>query len=279
MNLTSEKPLVMGILNVTPDSFSDGGQHNKPEQAINRAIEMAKQGANIIDIGGESTRPGAEEVSTQEQLNRVIPVIKGIRNLSIKDIIISIDTTDYQVAKQAIEAGANWINDISAGEDSEHGANQMIALAADQDCPIILMHRQGKSDRMQDNPIYDDVCKEVKEYLQERAQLALDSGVKKTNIIIDPGIGFGKTLKHNLALLSDLKTLVSLGFPVLLGTSRKRFLGEIIGEDEPIQRVTATCVTTALGVQAGVNIFRVHDIEENKQAMDVAWAISSMKCI
>jgi dihydropteroate synthase len=274
-------PMIMGILNVTPDSFSDGGQHNTPKQAIKRAIEMANQGASIIDIGGESTRPGAKEVSAEEQLERVIPVIEGIRKSSIKNIIISIDTTDYQVAKKALEAGANWINDISAGEESLSTADgsltadgsAMIALAAKQNCPIILMHRQGKSDRMQNNPTYDDVCKEVKEYLLERAQFALDSGVNRDNIILDPGIGFGKNLEHNLALLADLESLVSLGFSVLLGTSRKRFLGEIIGEDDPVQRIAATCATTALGVQSGVNIFRVHDVIENKQAMDVAWAI------
>lgn len=265
----------MGILNVTPDSFSDGGQHNKPVSAINRAIEMFKQGASIVDIGGESTRPGAKEVTTQEQLDRVIPVIEGIRKSSIKDVIISIDTTDYHVAEQALKAGANWINDISAGEDSESGSDQMIALAKANTCPIILMHRKGKSDRMQDNPTYDDVCLEVKAYLQERAQLALNAGVKKENIILDPGIGFGKTLDHNLNLLADLESLVSLGFSILLGTSRKRFLGEILGEDDPIQRVAATCATTALGVQAGVQIFRVHDVIENKQAMDVAWAIQN----
>ena len=194
------------------------------------------------------------------------------------------------MAKRALEAGANWINDISAGEDScladgsslangssslADGSNQMISLAATKNCPIILMHRQGKSDRMQDNPTYDDVCLEVREYLQERAQLALDTGVKKENIILDPGIGFGKTLKHNLKLLADLGSLVSLGFPVLLGTSRKRFLGEILGEDDPMKRITATCATTALGVRAGVNIFRVHDVVENKETMDIAWAIQN----
>ena len=275
MTLSIKSPLIMGILNVTPDSFSDGGQHNKPVSAINRAIEMFRQGASIIDVGGESTRPGAKEVTTQEQLDRVIPIIEGIRNSSIKDVIISIDTTDYHVAEQALKAGANWINDISAGEDSEGGSDQMIALAETNKCPIILMHRQGKSDRMQDNPTYDDVCLEVKEYLQERAQLALSAGVKKENIILDPGIGFGKTLVHNLRLLANLGSLVSLGFPILLGASRKRFLGEILGEEDPMQRVTATCATTALGIQAGVQIFRVHDVIENKQTMDVAWAIQN----
>ncbi len=280
--------MIMGILNITPDSFSDGGRHNKPEQAINRAIEMVGQGANIIDVGGESTRPGAKEVSTQEQLDRVIPVIEGIRKSSIKDVLISIDTTGYQVAKQALEAGANWINDISAGEESStdkksstnNNLKSMIELAATKNSPIILMHRQGKSDRMQQNPSYDDVCLEVKEYLQQRAQLALDTGMKKQNIILDPGIGFGKNLNHNLKLLADLESLVALGYQVLLGTSRKRFLGEIFvggakGENDPMQRVAGTCATTALGVQAGVRIFRVHDVIENKQAMDVAWAIKN----
>ncbi len=272
--------MLMGILNVTPDSFSDGGQHNRPKQAIARAIEMINQGADIIDIGGESTRPGAKEVSAQEQIDRVIPVINGIRDSqdnNAKHIIISIDTTDYHVAKQALEAGANWINDISAGEDSAGNAEQMIKLAADKNAPIILMHRQGKSDRMQDNPRYDDVCLEVKNYLQARAQLALDAGVAKENIILDPGIGFGKLLGHNLALLADLEALVALGYPVLLGTSRKRFLGDLLAQDDPKDRVIGTCATTALGVQAGVQIFRVHDVIENKQAMDVAWAIKKNK--
>ncbi len=271
----SPAPMIMGILNVTPDSFSDGGQHFKPDHAIARAVEMVKQGASIIDIGGESTRPGAQTVSTQEQLNRIIPVIDGIRKSSAKDILISIDTTDFQVAKESLKAGANWINDVSAGEDSQaDGSEKMMELAASHNAPIVLMHRQGKSDRMQKNPSYDDVCVEVKDYLQARAKLALEVGVKRENIILDPGIGFGKLLEHNLALLAGLESLVSLGFPILLGTSRKRFLGEILNEDDPLKRVAGTCATTALGVQAGVQFFRLHDVTENKQAMDVAWAIA-----
>jgi len=275
MNANIQPPILMGILNVTPDSFSDGGQHDDPIFAVNRAIEMFKQGASIIDIGGESTRPSAKNVSTQEQIDRVIPVIAGIRKSSIKNVLISIDTTDYAVAKQAIEAGANWINDISAGEDTDGNRKNMIALSAEKNIPIVLMHRQGKSDRMQENPSYSDVCIEVKEYLQARAQFALDSGVNKENIILDPGIGFGKLLEHNLQLLANLESLVSLGFPILLGTSRKQFLGTIMNEDDPSQRAVGTCATTALGVQAGVQIFRVHDVIENKQAMNVAWAIKT----
>lgn len=257
----------MGILNVTPDSFSDGGKHNKPEQAVKRATQMLQQGADIIDIGGESTRPGAETVSTDEQINRVIPVIEGLRLQT--QALISIDTTNIAVAKAALDAGANWINDISAGEDDD----RILTLAADRNAPIVLMHRQGKSATMQDNPYYEDVCAEVKEYLQSRALVAMEHGIPRDNIIVDPGIGFGKMLAHNLQLLSDLSSLVSIGYPVLLGTSRKRFLGEICQEDDPEKRVAATCATTALGVQAGVQIYRVHDVPENKQAMDVAWEI------
>jgi dihydropteroate synthase len=259
----------MGILNVTPDSFSDGGQFNTPDAAIQRAIEMYEQGADIIDIGGESTRPGAQEISTEEQIRRVIPVIEGIRKKNKQ--IISVDTTDVLVAKVALEAGANWINDISAGEASE----SMLELAAEQNAPIILMHRRGKSDRMQDNPEYDDVCREVKNYLQNRAEIALKAGIPKEHIIIDPGIGFGKTMAHNLSLLADLESLLELGYSVLLGTSRKRFLGEITHQKDPAKRVAATCATTVLGVNAGVQIFRVHDVVENKNAMDVAWSIKN----
>ncbi|MCL4110489.1 UNVERIFIED_CONTAM: hypothetical protein GTU68_022371 [Idotea baltica] len=252
----------MGILNVTPDSFSDGGRHNKPKAAIKRAFEMQKQGADIIDIGGESTRPGAETISADQQISRVIPVIEGIRKQD-QEIVISVDTTSNYVAEVALDAGANWINDISAG------------LAAKKNAPIVLMHRQGKSKTMQDAPYYDDVCKEVHEYLIERAELALHTGIAKENIMLDPGIGFGKTTEHNLMLLNNLESLVSLGYPILLGTSRKRFLGEITGEDNPENRVASTCATTALGVNAGFQIFRVHDVKENKQAMDIAWAIKN----
>ncbi len=270
----------MGVLNVTPDSFSDGGQHYKPEVAIKRAIQMREEGAAIIDVGGESTRPGAEQVSDDEQITRVVPVIKGIRQLD-KDITISVDTTSNRVAEVAIDAGANWINDISAGEDSINadGSEEILRLAADKKVPIVLMHRQGKSKTMQDAPYYDDVCAEVKQYLKERAELALKTGISKDNIILDPGIGFGKLLEHNLAILADLESLVGLGYPILLGTSRKRFIGEIIGEkkgeENPEKRVAGTCATTALGVQAGVQIFRVHDVIENKQALDVAFQIKS----
>jgi len=230
---------------------------------------MRDQGADIIDVGGESTRPGAKEISAGEQISRVVPVIEGIRKQD-KQLLISVDTSLQEVAKAALEAGANWINDISAGEDS---TDRMMTLAAEKDAHIVLMHRRGKSDRMQDNPVYQDVLQEVSDYLLERAQLALKASVKKEHIILDPGIGFGKLLDHNLSLLAGLPSLLKLGFPVLLGTSRKRFLGEVTGEDDPERRVASTCATTALGVAAGVQIFRVHDVIENRQAADVAWQV------
>lgn len=261
----------MGILNVTPDSFSDGGEYNRPSAAVERAFAMQQQGADIIDIGGESTRPGADEVSAAEQIARVIPVIDGIRARD-KHLLISVDTTSNKVADAALKAGANWINDISAGEDSK----EILQLAAKHQAPIVLMHRQGKSKTMQDAPYYDDVCQEVCAYLNERAMLAQSVGVAKNNIILDPGIGFGKTTVHNLLLLQNLPTIVQLGYPVMLGTSRKRFLGEIIDEKIPSKRAVATSATTALGVAAGVTIFRVHDISENKQALDIAMAIKNV---
>ncbi len=287
MILNKQRPLIMGILNVTPDSFSDGGKYNTPALAIERASQMLRQGADIIDIGGESTRPGAEPVPAEEQIKRVIPAIKGIRQQLSNEITISVDTTSYEVVVAALEAGANWINDISAGEDArdeidcndaileDNSRERMLTLAAERNVPIVLMHRKGKSSTMQDAPSYQNVVQEVENYLKDRASLALEMGVSKENIIIDPGIGFGKLLPHNLSLLANLDTLVKLGFPVLLGASRKRFIAEICGIDDAEQRVAGTCATTALGVDQGVKIFRVHDIEENRQAADIAWRIKN----
>lgn len=263
------RPLIMGILNITPDSFSDGGQYNTPDLALTHALEMIEKGADIIDIGGESTRPSAKIVSEKQQLQRVIPVIKHLRKNISNQVIISIDTTNIKVAKAALEAGADWINDVSAAEDSP----KMLALAAEKQCPIVLMHRQGISATMQDQPQYSDVSQEVVSYLQQRAQVALNTGVKANNIIIDPGIGFGKTFKHNIILMADLRALVDLGYQVLLGTSRKRFLSEICQQPSSSQLAAATCATTTLGVMAGVHLFRVHDVLENRQAADVTWEI------
>ena len=257
-----DKPLIMGILNITPDSFSDGGKYTSIDDAIQQVERMLAEGVDIIDIGGESTRPGSDSVTAIDQIQRVIPVITAIRQQLKSDILISIDTTSSAVAKAALEAGANIINDVSAGQDDA----AILALAAQTGVPIILMHSQGTPKTMQDNPYYEDVVQEVIDALKKRINAALKAGIKKENIALDPGIGFGKRKQDNLDLLAHLDALVALGYPVLLGTSRKRFMGTLCDVTEPSELVTATAVTTALGVMAGVRIFRVHDVKENRQA-------------
>lgn len=266
--LDLDRPKIMGILNVTPDSFSDGGQYTDVAAAIRQAQSMLADGADIIDIGGESTRPGSEPVAADEQIRRVVPVIQAIRQLDA-EVTISIDTTLAKVAEAAIAAGANLINDVSAGL----GDPAMLDFAAAAKLPIILMHMQGTPKTMQDNPCYQDVVAEVKNALQQRIAAALAAGIAAHNIAIDPGIGFGKRKQDNLELLAHLPQLLALGYPMLLGTSRKRFMGSICNVERPEDLVTATAVTTALGVMAGVQMFRVHDVKANRQAADVAWAI------
>jgi len=264
----NDEPQIMGILNVTPDSFSDGGLHANIYAALLQAEKMLAEGANIIDVGGESTRPGSEPVSEQEQINRVLPVIQALHQTD-PTLCISIDTTRKAVAEVACKAGASMINDISAGIADP----DMLDMVANNAWPIILMHMQGTPKTMQENPFYIDVVSEVISALQQRIYAALKAGVKPENIAIDPGIGFGKRKQDNLELLAHLKRFVDLGYPVLLGTSRKRFMGGILNVTEPSELVTATAVTTALGVMAGVQMFRVHDVKANRQAADVAWAI------
>lgn len=268
-----EKPVIMGILNVTPDSFSDGGQFSGVNAALKQASKMIVEGADIIDVGGESTRPNAVQVDIDEQIRRVVPVIEGIREKVSVDIPISIDTTQSEVAEAALDAGANIINDIAAARDDE----AILSLAAERDVPIILMHMQGTPQNMQDNPGYQVVTDEVLAFLEQRIQIAVKAGIKKGNIVIDPGIGFGKRKQDNFDLLANLQYFVGTGFPVLLGTSRKGFLGKICDITEPAELATATAVTTALGVMAGVQIFRVHDILENRQAADIAWTIKQLQ--
>jgi dihydropteroate synthase len=259
----------VGILNVTPDSFSDGGQYQNIDAAVNHALQMVEQGADIIDVGGESTRPGSQRIQADEQIKRVLPVIQALKRKIPEKVLISIDTTLTETAIAALDAGASIINDISAGRDDPG----IFQLAAQKQCPYILMHMQGSPGNMQDNPVYGDVVEEIRSFLIERAQVATNEGIKKENIIIDPGIGFGKTKEHNLQLMASLHRFVDTGFPVLLGTSRKRFMGSICAGVTPDQLIGATCATTALGVAAGVKIFRVHDVRENRQAADMAWTI------
>ncbi len=258
--------VVMGILNVTPDSFSDGGEFFETDAAIKRGIEMAAEGAAIIDIGAESTRPGAEIVSTQEQIKRAIPIIKALAK-KVK-VPISIDTYNYEVAKAALDAGAAIINDITALKEE-----RMAKLAAKEKVPVVLMHMRGTPATMQKEPKYKDVVAEILEFLLERAEYAQKMGILKERIFIDPGIGFGKTLEHNILLLRNIDKFVATGYRVLVGTSRKAFLGKLTGKEKSAGRIFGTAATVALCATAGVSIVRVHDVA---QMVDVVKVVNTI---
>ena len=248
--------LVMGILNITPDSFADGGKYNNFESAIRRGQEMIAEGVDIIDIGGESTKPGAERITLDEELDRVIPVIRELSQLGIK---ISIDTMRSEVARKAIDAGASIINDVSGGlADPE-----MLTTAASLELPYIAMHWRGHSKDMNSQAVYKDVVSEVIEELQERITASLDAGIKKDNLIIDPGIGFAKDADHNWAIIDSISTFVDLGYPVLVGASRKRFLGG----DNPDLREAATIALTQRLSTTGIWAIRVHSVKPHKEVM------------
>jgi len=270
MNITHcSGPLIMGILNVTPDSFSDGGQYNNLQAAVNQGKQMIDEGADIIDIGGESTHPGSDRVDVEKQIERVVHIINAISETKPEHVKLSIDTTRSKVAEAALDAGAQVVNDISGGNDDP----EIIALCAEKGCPYIIMHMLGRPETMQNDPKYDDVVSEIKSFLEGRIEQCIKANISENNIIIDPGIGFGKTREHNWTLLKNLKSFVDTGHTVLLGTSRKRFMGTVCTVNTPSELIGATTATTALGVQAGVKIFRVHDVKPNRQAADVAWAI------
>ena len=261
-------PVLMGVLNVTPDSFSDGGEFIGVEPAVAQAEKMFDEGAQVIDVGGESTRPGSDPVSPEEELRRVLPVIEGMVSAR-PDSIVSIDTYRSSVAEAALDAGARAVNDVTALGDP-----RMAGLMAERGCPIILMHMLGEPKSMQQHPRYeDDVVREVRDFLAERAQQAIRAGVELENIILDPGIGFGKTPEHNLRLLKRLDSLVELGFPVLVGVSRKSFLGKITGSEDPKSRLFGTVAANVLAYERGASLFRVHDVRANKEALAVAAAI------
>ena len=260
--------LVMGVLNVTPDSFSDGGRFLDTDKAIEHGLKMAAEGAAIIDMGAESTRPGAKSVTVDEQIRRVVPVIEALCK-RIK-IPISIDTNRSKVADAALQAGAAIINDITALSDERMGE-----LAANKKVPVILMHMQGTPATMQVEPKYEDVVGEVLQFLLERAQRAEQFGIPKERIFIDPGIGFGKTLEHNLELLKNIDKFVSTGYRVLVGASRKCFIGKITNKEKPSDRIFGTAASVSLCVAAGVSIVRVHDIAEMIDVVKVAHAILS----
>jgi dihydropteroate synthase len=255
----------MGVLNVTPDSFSDGGEWFDHAAAVARGHELVAQGAEIVDVGGESTRPGAEPVAEAEELERVVPVIAALRSAGAQ---LSIDTSKAAVARAALEAGATFVNDVTA----LRGDPAMAALVAEAGCDVCLMHMLGEPRTMQRDPRYGDVVAEVRAFLEERMAFATAAGVAEERIALDPGIGFGKTLDHNLELIRRLDELVALGRPVVVGTSRKSFLGRITGRDDPHQRVMGTVATNVLAYERGAEIFRVHDVTATRDALAVAAA-------
>lgn len=256
--ISKDTPAIMGIVNATPDSFSDGGRYADPAAAVRHALDLVNDGADIVDIGGESTRPGALSVDEAEELGRVIPVIEGIRRQS--DVPISIDTTKAIVAKRALEAGANMINDISAARDDA----RMFEVARKFCVPICLMHMQGTPRTMQLAPRYTDVVGEIKAFLHDAIERALTAGVKKEALVIDPGIGFGKSLQDNLTIIHGLDAFAPLGVPVLIGTSRKSFIGKVLG-CEIHERLEGTLATIAASLDRGAAILRVHDVSAVKR--------------
>lgn len=254
------EPLIMGIVNTTPDSFSDGGDFIAADAAIAHGKEMAALGAHILDIGGESTRPGAKEVSRDEELTRTAPVVEALAN---DGFCVSIDSRKSEVMASAIEKGAQIINDVSAFQFDPGSAE----LAARADCPVVLMHAKGRPETMQDNPEYNHVVLDIYDELSDLIVRAEKAGVKTHNIIVDPGIGFGKTTAHNIQLMQHLSLFHGLGVPILLGASRKRFLGELTGEDDPKKRILASVAAAISAVNQGVQVVRVHDVHETVQGL------------
>ncbi len=262
-------PKIMGILNVTPDSFSDGGLWNTADKALKHALEMKKDGADIIDIGGESTRPGAPVVSEDEELSRVIPAVEKISKEV--DVFISIDTSSPAVIKEAAAAGAHIWNDIRA-----LGREHAVETAKELDIPVILMHMQGTPQNMQNHPEYSSVLDEVKDFLIKRANQIISEGIDRNKIIFDLGFGFGKTFEHNFTLLKHMSDFVELGYPILSALSRKTMIGQACRIDEPNKRVIGSVAGALLSVERGASIVRVHDVKETRQALDVYTALNKV---
>jgi dihydropteroate synthase len=257
----------MGILNVTPDSFSDGGRFSGPDEAIAEGLRMLDEGAALLDVGGESTRPGSAAVTPAEEIARVLPVVRA---LAAAGAVVSIDTRHAEVAAAAVEAGASVVNDVSGFADPA-----MRAVVAGSDVGCVAMHMRGRPETMQDEPRYDDVVAEVTAYLAGQARLLAEAGVDTDRVALDPGIGFGKTTAHNLALLAGLPVLAALGHPVLVGVSRKRFIGELSGVAEPAMRVEGSVAAAVLAAAHGADVVRVHDVAAHVRALRVADAIAS----
>lgn len=269
-HLSLARPVVMGILNTTPDSFSDGGRYTSLRQATDRIAEMIEQGATIIDIGGESTRPGADPVPAQQELNRTLPVLEEAIPL-FPDTLFSIDTTKYEVAKAALQAGAHIVNDVS-GLRAEP---RLARLCADYEAGYVLMHSQGDPKTMQVNPEYDDVVSDIHNFFSEKRVILNETGVK--SIMIDPGIGFGKTLQHNLEIIAGLKKFSTLGYPLLIGASRKSMIGRLLNNRPAEGRLAGTIAVHYHSLCNGAKILRVHDVQEAADAIDIFTAISTCR--
>lgn len=260
------RPVVMGVVNVTPDSFSDGGHHDTPAAAVAHGRRLVAEGADVVDVGGESTRPGADPVDEQTELARVLPVVGALAD---DGLVVSIDTTKAAVARAAVDAGAAIVNDVSAGALDE----RLLPTVAELAVPYVLMHMQGTPRTMQAAPTYDDVVGDVFRFLATQLERCQAAGIAREAVVLDPGIGFGKTTAHNLALIAGTSQLTSLGRPVLVGTSRKRFLGEVTTVDDPVERVVSSATSAALSVRAGATMVRVHDVAETVEAVRVAAAV------
>jgi len=264
--LLLDRPLVMGIVNVTPDSFSDGGRYVDPSKAIAHAMEMVAEGADILDIGGESTRPGAAEVSVQAELDRIIPVLEALAKEV--DVPISIDTSKPMVMREALSHGAGLLNDVRALQEA--GALEVVAAS---DVPVCLMHMQGEPRTMQENPHYNDVVADISDFFRARMSACEQAGIARERILLDPGFGFGKTLEHNISLLANLDQFQELGCPLLVGLSRKRMIGSLLGDAPVDQRVTGSVSAAVIAAMKGAAIIRVHDVRPTVVALKIVAAI------
>jgi len=269
-----KRPVVMGILNVTPDSFSDGGKFNRLDAAVKRCEEMLEEGAEIIDVGGESTRPGSEPVPVDEELRRVIPVIEEIRKRLGNGFFVSVDTYKSRVAEEALKAGADIVNDISGFRFDE----KMAEVVAQFKCPAVVMHIKGTPKDMQKNPYYEDVMGEITDYFREVFRKAEEKGVNREQLIVDPGIGFGKRLEDNLCILKRLKELKVLGRPILIGASRKSFIGKVTKVEIPEERLPGSISAAVIGALNGAKIVRVHDVKETVEALELLSAVEEVEC-
>ncbi|MGH2539099.1 MAG: dihydropteroate synthase [Actinomycetota bacterium] len=264
-----ERTLVMGIVNVTPDSFSDGGLFTDPDGAIAHGVQLAADGADILDVGGESTRPGSDPVPLEEELERVVPVVAGLAEAAPSGVALSVDTRRPEVARAAIDAGASIVNDVTAAADPT-----MFAAVRETGAGLVMMHMLGEPKTMQDDPRYDDVVTEVRDFLAARIGAAVAAGVGRDHLCVDPGLGFGKNLDHNLALLHDIATFAQIRVPVLVGASRKRFIGQLTGVDEPAERVEGTAGAVAWCAAQRVDVVRVHDVLQMVRVVRVVDAIA-----